>query len=234
MNISLPMPLFVKDVAKFFDVPESTIYQWVKKRGMPVHQVGEQYTFNRNRLFEWAIMTGTKVSPDILPKPKVEPLPHIADLLEEGGIFYGLEGDSKSVILREIVKLMPLPEDVDREFLLQVLLAREALSTTGIGDGIAIPHVRSPIVLHLSKPMITLCFLKHPINFGSLDGLPVTTLFTLVCPTVQAHLHLLSRLGFILRDPDFKTALVRQSPRDELISILRRIESNFPSLANHE
>ena len=85
---------------------------------------------------------------------------------------------------------MRLPEEVDSEFLYQVLLAREALGSTGMGDGIAIPHVRNPIVLHLSRPMVTLCFLETPIDFGSLDGKPVTTLFTLISPTVRAHLHL--------------------------------------------
>ena len=69
---------------------------------------------------------------------------------------------------------MKLPDDVDREFLYQVLLAREALGSTGIGDGIAIPHVRNPIVLHLSRPTVTLCFLEQPVDFGALDGQPVS------------------------------------------------------------
>jgi mannitol/fructose-specific phosphotransferase system IIA component (Ntr-type) len=90
---------------------------------------------------------------------------------------------------------------VDREFLYKVLLARESLGSTGIGDGIAIPHVRNPIVLHLSRPIVTLCFLERPVDFGALDGQPVNTLFTLISPTVRAHLHLLSRLAFTLRDP---------------------------------
>ena len=47
--------------------------------------------------------------------------------------------------------------------------------------------------------MATLCFLEHPIEFGALDGQPVHTLFTIVSPTIKAHLHLLSRLAFALR-----------------------------------
>ena len=70
-------------------------------------------------------------------------------------------------------------------------MARESLGSTGIGDGIAIPHVRNPIVMHIPRPTITLCFLEHPIDFGALDGQPVHTLFTIVSPTVRAHLHLL-------------------------------------------
>ena len=84
-----------------------------------------------------------------------------------------------------------------------MILARESLGSTGFGGGIAIPHVRNPIVLHIPRPMITLCFLETPIEFGAIDGMPVHTLFTLVSPTVRAHLHLLSRLTYGLRLPDF-------------------------------
>ena len=120
---------------------------------------------------------------------------------------------------------MKLPEDVDPEFLYQVLLAREALGSTGIGDGIAIPHVRNPIVLHLSRPTVTLCFLEQPVDFGALDGQPVSTLFTLVSPTVRAHLHLLSRLAFALRHPRFKAAVQSQASREEILDALREAEA---------
>ena len=123
---------------------------------------------------------------------------------------------------------MHLPEEVDREFLYQVLLARENLGSTGVGDGIAIPHVRNPIVLHITKPTITLCFLEHPINFGAIDGEPVDTLFTLISPTVRAHLHLLSRLGFVLQNPAFKEALKKQLLRDKVLEELARAESILP------
>ncbi len=94
-----------------------------------------------------------------------------------------------------------LPEEVDREFLLRVLVAREEFSSTGIGEGIAIPHVRNPVVLHISKPMVTLFFLEHPIDFGAIDGQPVFALFMLISPTVRAHLHLISRLAYLASRP---------------------------------
>ena len=125
---------------------------------------------------------------------------------------------------------MHLPEEVDREFLYQILLARENLGSTGIGDGIAIPHVRNPIVLHITQPMITLCFLEHPINFGALDGEPVDTLFTLISPTVRTHLQLLSRLGFVLQNPAFKDALKKKLPSDKILEELARAESALPAI----
>ena len=138
-----------------------------------------------------------------------------------------LAGADKPAVLRSVVEMLRLPDKVDREFLLQVLLAREALESTAIGDGIAIPHVRNPIVLHVPQPTMTLCFLEKPVDFGALDGRPVHTLFTFISPTVKAHLHLLSRLAFALRNPDFKALIVQQAGRDEILAAARKISDGL-------
>ena len=111
-----------------------------------------------------------------------------------------------------------MPEELDREFLLHVLLARENLQSTGIGEGVAIPHVRNPIVLHVPRPLVTLCFLDQPVDFEALDGKPVHALFSLICPTVRAHLALLSRLAFALHDARFKRVIAEQGPADEVLA----------------
>jgi nitrogen PTS system EIIA component len=129
---------------------------------------------------------------------------------------------------------MSLPEEVDRGFLLEVILARESLGSTGIGDGIAIPHVRNPIVMHISRPMVTLCFLERPVDFGALDGQPVHTLFTLVSPMIRAHLHLLSHLSFALREPRFHQAIISQGSREEILDAARRCDDLSRSQASAE
>src|SRR5207249_147500 len=184
---------------------------------LPAYRVNEQYRFNRAELLEWATSRKMNVSAAVFDEPEsnATPIPGLVEALQAGGIFYRLSGADKEGALRAVVEHMRLPEEVDREFLLRVLLAREALQSTGIGDGIAIPHVRNPIVLHVSRPMVTLCFLENPIDFGSLDRQPVTTLFTLISPTVRGHLHMLSRLGFALQDASFKAAVARQASREE-------------------
>jgi PTS system nitrogen regulatory IIA component len=82
-------------------------------------------------------------------------------------------------------------------------------------------------VLHVPHPVVTLCFLEAPVDFGALDGQPVQTLFTLISPTVKAHLHLLSRLAFALRDLEFKSLIVRQASRDEILTAVRRISDHL-------
>src|SRR5262249_48316043 len=98
------------------------------------------------------------------------------------------------------------------------------LQSTGIGEGIAIPHVRNPIVLHVPRPTVTLCFLDRPIDFGALDGKPVHVLFAMVSPTVRAHLRLLSRLSFALHDAGFKKAVLCKASRDEILRECERVE----------
>ena len=227
------MKLTVRDVARILSVSEKSIYRWIKQGVIPAYQINDQYRFNRAELLEWATSRKIQVSPEIFAEPEggETPPPTLSEALRTGGVHYRIGGTDKAGVLRSIVETMQLPEEVDREFLYQVLLAREALGSTGIGEGIAIPHVRNPIVLHLSRPMVTLCFLEHPVDFGALDGQPVTTLFTLISPTVRAHLHLLSRLGFALRDPDFKSAVIHQASREMILEALKRAEIALPAPA---
>jgi PTS system nitrogen regulatory IIA component len=220
------MQLNVRDVARLLNVAEKTVYRWISQGNLPAYRVNEQYRFNRAELLEWATARKINVSEDLLAEPESTstPLPTLSAALRAGGIVYRLEGHDKPTVLRALVENMRLPEEVDRDFLYRVLLAREALGSTGIGDGIAIPHVRNPIVLHVSQPSITLCFLENPIEFGSLDGQPVHTLFSLVSPTVRAHLHLLSRLAFALRDPIFRQQIQGQGLREQIMSEAHRVD----------
>jgi len=224
------MDLSVKDVARLLTVSEKTIYNWIKQESIPAYQINEQYRFNHAEIMEWATLKRIQFAPAIPPEAKEgkNSLPTLVEAMNAGGIAYKVGGTDKESVLRAVVNIMHLPKEVDRDFLFQVLLAREALGSTGIGDGIAIPHVRNPIVLHITKPSITLCFLEKPINFGALDGDPVSILFTLISPTVRIHLHMLSRLGFVLRNPEYRAALKQRALRDELLAKVAAAEVALP------
>ncbi|HAP43890.1 MAG: PTS fructose transporter subunit IIA [Spirochaetes bacterium GWD1_61_31] len=221
------MQLSVKDAALILNVSEKTIYRWIKQGVIPSYKINEQFRFNRSELLEWATSRRIKVSPAIFNEETPYALPSLLEALQAGGIAYRLDGRDLPAVLKNVVSILQLPEEVDRDFLFQVLLAREKLGSTGVGDGIAIPHVRNPVVLHVSRPTVTLCFLEHPIDFGAIDGKPVNIFFVVVSPTVKAHLHLLSRLGFLLHDPAFKAALVNQASRDELMAMVAALEKGL-------
>jgi nitrogen PTS system EIIA component len=233
------MQLTVRDAARILAVSEKTVYRWIKQGRLPGYRINDQFRFNRAELLEWATAQRINVSPEIFAESdgSAQAAPSLSEALRAGGIHYRVGGTDKASVLGSIVDLLQLPEEVDRAFLLKVLLARESLGSTGIGEGIAIPHVRNPIVLHIPRAMVTLCFLENPIDFAALDGRPVEVLFTLISPTVRSHLGLLSRLAFILREPSFKEALARRASRQELLDALAGAEAQLataePSLDQH-
>jgi PTS system nitrogen regulatory IIA component len=223
------MQLTVRAVAELLEISEKTVYRWIEERKLPGYRLSGQYRFHRAELLEWATANRIHVSPKIFEETEASavPLPELHECLQAGGVFYRVSGGDKASVLKSVVETLRLPDGVDREFLLQVLLAREALESTAMGDGIAIPHVRNPIVLHVQRPLVTLCFLEKPVEFGALDGQPVHTLFTLISPTVKAHLHLLSRLAFALRDGEFKALILRQAAREEILAATERISTSL-------
>jgi PTS system nitrogen regulatory IIA component len=221
------MQLTVREVSKYLNVSEATVTRWVKQRGLPAHHVGGQYRFHRAELLEWATANRVQVSLELFDglEHEHEPVPSLAEALEAGGIHYQVPDSTKERALRALVGVLPLPEGVDRELLLRLFLAREASATTAVGDGIALPHVRNPIVLHVARPLVTLCFLERPVDFGALDGKPVQVLFSLICPTTRSHLQMLSRLSYALHDARFKQVVKSLGRRDEILQELRRVEA---------
>ncbi len=220
------MQLTIRDVSKLLNISERTIYRWIKQKSIPAYKIHDQYRFNKAELMEWAAANKVGVSPEIFREPELASgsVPSLSEALKSGGIHYRVEGKNKETVIKASVDLLKLPEDIDKDFLIKVLLAREELGSTGVGDGIAIPHVRNPIVLNVSHCLVGLAFLEKPVDFGAIDGKPVHCLFTLVSPTARVHLYLLSRLAFALRDEAFKQAVLRHDAREVIFKELERSE----------
>lgn len=219
------MFLKVNDLAAAVGVDEKAVLDWIKNRGLPAHKQDDRYRINRVDLLEWATSHDITIPPDIFAASDENPdRPTVSEALERGGVHYDLPGDTPETALREVVSRIQLPPSLDPEFLLQTLLAREALGSTALGKGIAIPHVRNPIVGQTGESSITLCFLKNPIDFDAVDGQPVTILFTMVTPSVKAHLHLLAKLAFLLHDQKFLELLHRPGNETEIMAAICTLE----------
>lgn len=223
------MKLTVRDAAEMFGVPEKTVYRWIEEGSIPVYRLRDQHRFSRAELLEWGTAQGLSLSPALLHLHDAagSSQPAIADAMERGGIHYRVPGETKEAVLKSVVSRLPLPDEVDQEFLYEILIAREAVGSTGIGDGIALPHVRSPIILHVEEPVVSLCYLEHHVDFGAIDGKPVHVVFTLVTPTVRTHLFLLARLAFLLREAAFHEAVMREEPPETLLRMARDLEASI-------
>jgi PTS system nitrogen regulatory IIA component len=226
------MQLTLREAASYLKLPEATVRRWVTTRGLPAHRVNERLLCNAIELWEWALEHGVPVSASLLEHARAKPdeIPPLAVLLREGGVHRDVGGTSKPEVLREVVRVLPLPDEVDRDFLATVLEAREEMGSTGIGHGIAIPHVRNPILLHVARPFVSLCLLRHPVDFGALDGKPVSILFVVVSPNIPAHLKILAKLGFVLRDAELRRLLSEAAPTQSLLDRIAALDADLGSI----
>lgn len=223
------MTLTVRDAARLLNVSERDVYRWIREGSIPVQRVNDRYRFHRAELFEWATTRGIRVASKEFETPSVNgaAMPRLADALKAGGVHCNVPGGDRTSVLRAVVERMPI-ETADRDLVCDFLLAREALGSTGVGEGIAIPHVRNPIVLHVARASVTLCFLEKPVDFDAVDGKPVDTVFSLVSPTIRGHLFLLSRIAAAVHDEGFKQAVLKREPEEEILRQARRLEESLP------
>lgn len=228
------MNLSVKDAARILSVTEKTIYRWIKQELVPAYRVNGQHRFNQSELLEWATSRRMGIAPEAFNEPEeaATPLPSLTESLDAGGIIYRLDGNSRDQALGRLVNNLRLPDGVDKEYLLKVLIAREELASTSVGDGIAIPHPRNPVLLHTTQPTVTLAFLENPVDFHSLDGLPTKVLFCVTSPTLRAHLHLLSMLGFALKDHKFREVIKQEESREKIFAALRKVKKGMGTLTD--
>jgi PTS system nitrogen regulatory IIA component len=224
------MQLSLRDAARILQVAERTLVRSTEAGELKAQRLRDQLRFNRSELLEWA--TARRIAiPPALVTPEVETGVDVAvvptslsDALTAGGIHHDVPGADRDAALRAVVERLPLPAGTDRDFFLTFLLARENAGSTALGDGIAIPHVRSPLVLQGTTPIATLCYLAAPIDFRAADGEPVHTLFTFVTGTVRSHLHLLSTLAYVLHDKAVRAALARRAQGEEVVAAIRAAE----------
>jgi PTS system nitrogen regulatory IIA component len=222
------MQLSVADAARLLKTTEKQIYAWVDDGGIPFFRVNEQLRFNRAEVLEWATERRLPIAMEVFHEEQDGPVADLAAALETGGVHVGVPGKDKAAVLRAVVERLPLPPHLDRELLLEVMLAREAMGSTAFGNGIAVPHVRYPVAVSGGPAALALCYLETPVEFAAVDGRPVHTVFGLVSPTIRTHLTLLAKLASALHDDGFKTAVLRKAPLPEVLAEARRIEAAFP------
>lgn len=153
----------------------------------------------------------------------------IIDLLQKQGINLNFNPSTKEQCINELVDLMDKTGNLnDKEEYKKAILAREALSTTGIGDGIAIPHGKTNAV---KKASLAAAISKNGVDYDSLDGAPAHLFFMIAVPENSNNLHLevLARLSTILMDEKFRTSLINCSDTDQFLKLIDKKEvEKFP------
>lgn len=147
----------------------------------------------------------------------------LAELIHHGGIFYDVEGDTPQEIYENFSKMIELPEDMNAEFLYNALCAREAVLSTAVGNGIALPHARAPIMKTEESARICVLYLKKPINMNAPDERDVSVMFVLLTHNPQIHLKVLSVLAGLFRNVRFRKALEIKAGEAELSNLIKEL-----------
>jgi PTS system nitrogen regulatory IIA component len=151
----------------------------------------------------------------------------IMDYMDEEWVIADLQGTDKASILKELSSVLVKPcKATSGEELLQVLLDREKLGSTGIGEGIAIPHGR---LKKLKNFFISFGRSAPGVNFDSIDRKPSHLFFLVMAPENSAvdNLKLLSRIVTLLKEPSFKKRLIEAPSRKELFQIISEEDEKY-------
>lgn len=214
----------VREAAELLNVSEKTIYRWIRQGVVPTIKLQGQYRFDRTELEGWARHNRIGSFPAGSATDEPEEEVSLLRAVQLGGIHYKIEGETPAAIYKQVAELFPFSPRLAptfKETLEATLLEREALVSTGIGHGIALPHPRHPRDWGLGHPAVGIFFLDRPVEFGALDGEPVFVLFVILCATVKGHLKMLSRVSHLVGKPEQREFLRGVPNRTDLMEHIR-------------
>lgn len=150
----------------------------------------------------------------------------ITDLLKKNTIIPDLKARDKKGVLEELVKPVSDIVHISSEELFRVLMDRERLGSTGIGDGIGIPHGK---IKGMDEVVIGCGISKKGVNFESLDNRPTHLFFLIITPeeSTGLHLRILAQLSKLLKNDSFREKLLKASDKNEIYTIISQEDEEF-------
>ncbi|MGE5399274.1 MAG: PTS sugar transporter subunit IIA [Ignavibacteriales bacterium] len=223
------MDLSIKDVANLLMLDKKEIEKLVKKKLIPSQTIQDKVRFNKQAIIEWALLGNMPLNLSDSTNFSEFRFDGITSLLDEDSFYRDCQF-TESTYIEEMVRMLRLREDVDRNTITELLLSREKLMSTAIGNGIALPHPRIPIILGSEKPLISFFFPEKSLNIESVDGEPVHTIILIISQTIKQHLYLIAHLSFLLSREEFRSALKNRCPGREILDLISKLETQRNSL----
>jgi len=209
--------LTVKDVAEHLQVSERTVSDWAQKGEIPCGKLGNSWRFKRVEVERW-LDKKLGAKPQGLETPTIA----IEDVLSPSRVLF-LDVERKEHVLDALVDcLAQTPETPDREELASAIRHREELMSTGIGLGVAIPHVRLPaLTTAVMAAAVSACDIG---DYDSIDGQAVRLVFMIAAGQHQhaEYLRLLSRLASLVKDERMRQRLLDATSPEGFFDTLSR------------
>jgi len=152
----------------------------------------------------------------------------LAALVERGGVYYNVPGASPKELVGSVIGLMPPVGAVTPEELLRQIMEREALVSTGVGHGIALPHPRNPALADTdAQPLVAIAFPVMPVDWNTQDGSKVHTVFLIISASAKQHLNTLSKINFLCQKEKFHSLIEARVSKKEIIAAIKEAENSW-------
>ncbi len=208
------------EIADYLKLSEKTVLKMIKELDIPCTKIGNQWRFLKELIDNWLIKQMTTISKDNLSQlieQDVQTVP-LSRLMNLSLITFFINKVSKKEIIAKLVLLAKNKNIIsDEDYVCDKLLERENLTSTAIGKGIALPHLREPSnkIVHIPKIVIGVC--RKGIDFNSLDKKPTFLIFLILTDNEIVHLRVMAKLMYVLKDEIFIRELMESSnPADVL------------------
>lgn len=151
----------------------------------------------------------------------------LARLVTRGGIYYSVAGGSRQEFMAGLIDNLDVDSFCKNNELLQAVMEREALISTGVEKGIALPHPRTPMLEDGEEPFVAIAFPLSPLEWGTPDGSKVHTVFLIVSKSPKQHLGAMSKINFLCRQEEFFRLISSRAAREQIIAVIEKAETDW-------
>jgi len=240
----MPDLMTTKQLSEYLQLSERSVYRLLERGAVPGVKVGGQWRFRKRVVDAWLdVQAGVLESRELdrLYGEMTVPAVTISDLLDPANVVLDVAPGSVAEVLASLIAGLDFPEEVDRSELHRRLVEREALCTTAVADGVALPHTeRSGPRLLRRHDVIALGRTTEPVAFGALDGSRTDLLFLVLARDDRSHLNLLARVARLAREPSLlrllrsseDTSVIRQQLQEAERAVFETAHRSMPGVTS--
>jgi len=216
-----------RELAEYIKLNEKTVIKMAQSGKIPGIKIGNQWRFHLRSIdnyLQGQIVQSPNEDLDLVIQTENDIIP-LSRLINPGLIDLNMDADKPYAVLARLVKIAKDNNLTENEqLLLKELRDREKMMSTGIGNGIAIPHPRNPSEKLFRKPNIILARTIKPIDFNAPDGKAVSIFFMICAPNEFAHLRILAKIAKFLNKKEIGNKLLAAEDSVKLVQVFLEFE----------
>jgi len=217
----------LSEVATYLKLSDKTVQKMVKAREIPCARVGNQWRFMKTMLDDWLLSRMEVVPQNDLSRiiEREADLVPLSRLTGNSLINLNLRAENPREVLEALAAKAAEAGYVNNiDSLVKGLLKREKMISTAVGEGIAIPHLRTPDARLVEGPALVIGLVRDGVDFGASDGSRTRLFFLLLSDSEVVHLRIMAKLARLLRIPGVSEELMQAGTGENIMEILIKNE----------